>query len=442
MPKSLLEVIADKNHLEEAWRKVNKTNKRSAGYSQLTIADFERHLRDHIEDVSGQLLSNTFSFGKVKGATIKKKSGKERPLRIPEVRDRLVLKALSLKLEEILTPIYKLDNDCSFAYQSGLSIKDAIVKMREYFNDGYIYILEADIKAFFDNVDGKTLLEEIKTKLPDSSINNLLDGALQQELANIHELKNAGVYEDYFRSSELGIPQGNSLSPLLANVYLADFDQRAIAEGLKMIRYADDFIIMCKTREEAKQAFEIAKEEIEVKRKLSLYELKDKSEGDEKISRIVDPRQRIFSFLSIRFDGEKCCVEDKKYESFREKIMTVCDKKLLVANAKDIKDIGLLQAMVKLRNLLEGWVAAYHFADIEWQVLETDKFVNIHLYRLFKSFNFELNKKRLDRIKLRGKGFKPIGINNQQRKDSGVPFCRDILKRVREKNSPKVPKGK
>src|SRR5690606_37908508 len=110
---------------------------------------------------------------------------------------------------------------------------------------------------------------------------------------------------------------------------------------LKMVRYADDFIIMCKTRDEAKHAFEIAKEEIEEKRNLSLYELKDKSEGDEKISKIVDPRQRIFSFLSIRFNGEKCWVENKKYESFREKIKAVCDKKLLVANAKDVNDIGL-----------------------------------------------------------------------------------------------------
>src|SRR5690606_24275124 len=118
---------------------------------------------------------------------------------------------------------------------------------------------------------------------------------------------------------------------------------------------------------------------------------------------------------------------------FKEKILAVCDKKLLFENAKDTKDLGLLQAMIKLRNLLEGWVAAYHFADIEWQVSEIDKFVNIHLYRLFKSFNFELNKKRLERIKLRGKGFKPLGINNHQRKDSGVPFCEDILKRIRKK---------
>lgn len=437
---SLLELVAEKSHLEEAWRKLNKTNRKSAGYSQVTIADFERRLHEHIDEIHGQLIGETFTFGKVKGATIKKKSGKERPLRIPEIRDRLVLKAISLKLEELLTPFYKLNNDCSFAYQSGKSIKDAIQQMRVYFEEGYKYILEADIKAFFDNVNSKALLEEIKEKLPDNSISGLLDGALQQELANVAELTNAGVYEVYFKSSELGIPQGNSLSPLLANTYLADFDQRAITEGLKMIRYADDFIIMCKTKEDALRAYEIAKEEIEVKRNLSLYALKDKVEGDEKISRIVDPRQRRFSFLSIRFNGEKCWVEDKKYESFKEKIIVICDKKSLIADSKNAKDVGLLQAMIKLRNLLEGWVAAYHFADIEWQVLEIDRFVNVHLYRLFKSFNFLLEKKRLDRIKFRGKSHKPIGINNYQRKDSGVPFCQDILKRVRIKNSPKKKK--
>ena len=295
------------------------------------------------------------------------------------MRDRLVLKSISLQLEQTLTPAYGLDNDCSFAYQSGKSIKDAIQKMRQYFDEGYKFILEADIKAFFDNVDSQALLEEIKQKLPDSSINDLLDGAIQQELANIQELQNSGLYEDYFKSSEMGIPQGNSLSPLLANVYLASFDQRALAEGLKMIRYADDFIIMCKTKEEAKQAFEIAKEEIEDKRGLSLYELKDTAGEGEKISRIIDPRQRKFSFLSIRFNGQKCWVEEKKYESFKEKILALCDKKLLLKNIKDGNEVGLLQSMIRLRNLLEGWIAAYHFVDIDQQVTEIDSFVTVHL---------------------------------------------------------------
>lgn len=431
MTRTLLEQISDKKHLEDSWRKLNKTNKKSAGISHITIEDFEKNLQINIEDISNQLEVNTFTFGKVKGATIKKKDGKHRPLRIPEIQDRIVHKAIALKLEELLTDEYQLNNPYSFAYQKGKNIAQAILKMKEYYQAGYNIILEADIVKFFDNVDTDALLSEIKTKLPDSSIDSLLDEALNQEIGNISELQNKNVYEQYFENSENGIPQGNSLSPLLANIYLSEFDQRAHREGLKLIRYADDFIIFCKDKQEAYKAWEIAKEELEVKKSLAIYPLKTKANEGEKISRIIDPRNRIFSFLSIRFDGDRCWVEETKFNSFILKIKALCSKPELIKDYPK-ETIGLLQAMTKLKNLLQGWVAAYHFADIEIQVAEIDKIINIELYRLFKSFNFTLDKKHLDRVKLRKKSNKPIGLKNHQRKDSGIPFCTDILQNVRK----------
>src|SRR5690606_8460599 len=116
------------------------------------------------------------------------------------------------------------------------------------------------------------------------------------------------IYDDIFFSAEEGIPQGNALSPLLANIFLADFDQRMIKEKIKMIRYADDFIIMCKTRAEAEKAYSIAVDELETKLGLKLYPLKEKAEPDEKISRILKPAEHQFNFLSVKFDGKSCSV--------------------------------------------------------------------------------------------------------------------------------------
>ncbi|WP_415783247.1 reverse transcriptase domain-containing protein [Mucilaginibacter galii] len=405
-----------------------------------------------MERLSKSLVDGTFKFSAVRGATLSKKAGKPatalnaadaeierlnnlRPLRIPDIQDRIIHKALAIRLEALLSETFKLGNECSFAYQSKIGVEHAIVQLGLYYKMGYKYILEADIVKFFDNVVAEDVLKKVKVALPDTTIDKLLDGALKQELSNVEELMSKKVYEKYFQDSENGIPQGNALSPLLANIYLSDFDQRMLEGGYKMVRYADDFIILCKSIDDAKSAYELAKEELEGKLGLTLHPLREiKGEG-EKASMIKDPRQHKFNFLSIKFDGTSFTVEDGKVASIVGKLKTLAcreDCNALYPHEK----VGLFQALKKVSNALEGWIASYAFVNCDVQVAELDNHVNIQLSRLFESYGFELKPSKLRKTAIKGHAKKPLGLTPAQRELSGLPSCISTLEKARRNRLP------
>jgi len=440
----LLQQISQGKFLKQAWKLLNTSNEKSSGLSRSTMKDYENNLNRNLKILSNSLSTGKFTFSPVKGVALEKKNKGHRPLMISEIQDRVVHKALALKLEARLSRIYKLKNQCSFAYQKGLSIQDAIIQMVYYYSLGYKFILEADIQSFFPSVNNEHLLDDIYKKLsPDISINELLKGSLNQQLGNIEELKqkNIEIYNDIFASIESGIPQGNALSPLLANVYLSSFDHQMINKKIKMIRYADDFIIMCKSKDEAKAAYNIAIEELETKLHLKLYPLKEVSLNNEKISRILNPKEHQFSFLSIKFDGEKCTVIDKKIISLLSKLTDFSSREKLKIYYPN-QELGLLQVLTKFRNAIEGWVAAYSFLEIESQLLEIDKHINIILYNIFKEFDFSLQSPakittqkslKVDENRntiLKWNSNKKNGLNPSQRKSTGIPLCINLYKKA------------
>ena len=367
---TILDRISSEKNLLEAWKKLNKSNKTYKGLLNISIRDFEVDLQHKIKRISESLKSGKYKFSKVKGVTIPKSSGGLRPLRVPEISDRLVHKALAIEFEKLLSEKFKIKNQCSFAYQKDIGLINAIVMMKVHYDEGYTVILEADIKSFFPSVNVETLCDKIIKSLPDNSVDELFKAALRQELGNTKELQNRKVYEEYFDDIQEGLPQGNALSPLLANICLADFDQRMIADGFKMVRYADDFIIMCKDKDEALKAYKIAEEELTEKLGLSLYELKSKPNEGEKVSKIINPKSDYFSFLSIRFDGKKIWVDSEKIKTLFSKISDISSQEKRKTNGEDI---FLLQGLTKLKNLLEGWVSAYYFTELNNHIIEIDK---------------------------------------------------------------------
>lgn len=443
---TLLQQISKVSFLKEAWGQLNTSNKASKGLSKQSIKDFESNLSANLIALSKDLIKDTYKFDPVKGVALEKKNKGFRPLLISEVRDRVVHKALAIKLQNKLAGKYKIKNRCSFAYQKNLSIKDAIKQMVIYYQQGYKYILEADIQNFFPTVDKEALLKDIFAELTDNTLNKLLNGSLTQELGNRSELENRDkkIYDDIFLSVENGIPQGNALSPLLANIFLSKFDQRMIKERIKMIRYADDFIIMCKTKAKAKAAYDIAIDELETKLNLKLYPLKETAAKDEKISRILKPTEQKFEFLSIKFDGFNCSVSDKKVLGMLQKLNDLSTKRALKENFPDEK-IGLLQALTKIKNAIEGWIAAYSFLDIDRQIVELDKHVNIALYNLFREFGLKLAKsssakirtqKRIkvgidEKIILERNSNQKTGLNSIQRQSTGIPSCFETYTKTR-----------
>jgi RNA-directed DNA polymerase len=443
-PQSLLKQISTIQYLKRAWKLLNTSNKKSTGLSKLSIKDFEANLNKNIQALSKSLIKGTFKFSQVKGVALAKKNKGYRPLLISEVNDRIVHKALALKVEAKVARTYRIRNKCSFAYQKKRSIQDAILKMASYYQQGYTHILEADIQSFFPTVNKSMLLKDLYGKLPDDSLNHLLQGSLNQELGSMVDLKKRDlkIYHDIFVSAEEGIPQGNALSPLLANVFLSQFDQRMIKENIKMIRYADDFIIMCKTKKDAEVAYLIAVNELETKLGLKLYPLKPIAATGEKISRILKPAETQFSFLSVKFDGKNCTVSDKKIISIINKLKDLSSLKALKENYPD-QTFGLLQVLVKVRNAIEGWIAAYSFLDIEHQILELDKHVNITLFEIFNEFGFALSRSKADKIRTQRrvkidivKGLTLVqnsnvksGLNVKQRKSTGIPSCMETYKK-------------
>ena len=429
--KSLLEEIASKEFLHKSWKKLNKTNKFSRGLSNITIKDFDDNLDANLDSISKALLSGKYNFSGVRAVKIPKNNSPDfRPLRIGEIRDRIVQKALSIKLDQLLSDTFNLDNECSFAYRKNKNVENAITKMVEYYNQGFKIILEADIVKFFDSVLKSDLLQQIQKSLPDTSINSLLVSATNQEIGN-SETFSKEEFEKYFSNSEEGIPQGNALSPLLANIYLAGFDKRMIESKIKMIRYADDFIIMCETQQIAESALQIAKEELEIKLSLTIHPLGNSMDENAK-TRIVNPMMHKFSFLSIRFDGKRCWVKDKKVKLIIDKIEQITSVKESQLN---LKSKALLPILNSLKNTVEGWIAAYYFVDLSYDLIEIDKHINRCLHNLLNDLGFTLDKKSLEKISFKGKSNEIWALNKQQRANIGIPYCHELWMKLRSSAS-------
>ena len=391
-----------------------------------TIEEFNNSLDTQIKELSKQLLSKNYKFSSVRAVLIPKKTlGEFRPLRIADIRDRLVQKALSSKLEELLSAKYQLNNPCSYAYQKDRGVEHAIGKMIAHFKNGNRIILEADIKKFFDNVNRKRLLEKVFKDLPDTSLNELIENSLAQSVGNLDE--HSHEYQHYFIDSIEGIPQGNSLSPLLANIYLSDFDQRMIKEDFCLVRYADDFVVLCKDSKTAKKALEIAKEELEKKLELELHNLPSPPSLKSSKTRIVDPYQHEFSFLSIRFDGKNVWVNEKKVKDLLEKISDITD---LEVYKKDTEFQGLITIIKRLKNLLEGWLASYKFVDVDREFKQIDDLINHKLLSVFIDLDFKIKSSCTDKIKMKGRTRFVEAFTKSQRINTGVLTCEKIISKL------------
>ena len=379
--------------------------------SEETIEIFEDHLSTNIKTISSQLKKGTYKLSPVRGVLIEKPGKKDkRPLRVPEVRDRLVLKAIALKVDEYLSPNYNLDNECSFAYRKNRNVESAIRKMVEYYQEGFTVILEADIEKFFDSVDRTKLLPMVYRHLPDDSLNKLIADGLSQEVANLHQ---STLHAHYFDGPDECIPQGNALSPLFANVYLSSFDHRMMKEDFRMVRYADDFIVMVKTIDQAKAALLVAKEELEIKLGLKLHPLGDNPDSK---TRIVYPSKHPFTFLSIRFDGHSLWVSEKKVTALKEKINAV---------TQSASNSNLLRVLTRMRNLLEGWLSSFKFVEVERCYKEIDDKIEVDLYKIFVQYGFYLRTSHTRTFQRDKK--KLLALTRNQRVATGINTCKTFI---------------
>jgi len=243
---SLVDKIYQRKNLAVAWEKV-KRNRGAGGIDGTDLAAFEAELEANLEQLHVALNDGTYTPQPVLQHLIPKagKPGEHRPLGIPTIIDRVCQQALLNRLEPIFEPIF---DDANFGYRRGRSTKDALSKIWRELEAGNEWVLDADLRDFFGSVDHEKLLTLVNQRVADGRV-----------LGLINQILKAGcVAEGQRLATEDGVPQGGVISPLMSNILLTPFDREMRQRGFQVTRYADDWVVTCKTRQEAQAALAAA----------------------------------------------------------------------------------------------------------------------------------------------------------------------------------------
>jgi len=241
---SLIDKVYASANLRSAFERV-KQNAGAAGVDHQTVEMFEADLEKNLEQIAQSLKGGTYRPQPVKRVWIPKPGSQEqRPLGIPTVRDRVVQTAV----RQVLEPIFERDfAQHSYGFRPKRSAKDALRRVDSLLKTGQHWVVDADLKSYYDTIPHRPMLERVGDKVADGRIMDLLEGMLKQ-----------GVMESMreWHPGE-GTPQGAVISPLLSNIYLHPLDRHTQDSGMDMVRYADDFVILCRSEAEAKRALEL-----------------------------------------------------------------------------------------------------------------------------------------------------------------------------------------
>lgn len=347
---SLYDKVYAMGNLREAWTRV-KENKGAGGVDGESIQQFGKDWERNLAELQRLLKEKRYVPPPVRRHYIPKPDGRMRPLGIPTVRDRIVQQAVKNILEPIFEPQFK---DCSYGFRPGRSAHQAAAKLRAYAAEGYRWVVDADIQGFFDNLDHGLLLQFLRERVVDGSVLKLISAWLT-----------AGVMEaGNVRTVVAGTPQGGVISPLLANIYLDQFDRVMKERGYRVIRYADDFVVMCKLERKAERALEVSKEILEGKLKLTLHPEK---------TRIVHIRDG-FDFLGFRFRGRYQGPRAKTLSSFKDRVRQITRRQ---------QGKNLMQVVKALNPVIRGWGNYQRRGNVKTLYGRLDEWIRMRL-RAFK----------------------------------------------------------
>lgn len=295
---SLIDKVYRLTNLLSAFARV-KANKGAAGVDHQSIEMYEQHLETNLQRLATELRNGSYRPQALRRKWIPKPgSSEKRPLGIPTIRDRVVQTAMRAVLEPIFERIFAAQ---SYGFRPGRGCKDALRRVNYLLQQGYHWVVDADLKSYFDTIPFAPLLARVEEQVADGAVLALIEAYLHQ-----------GVLEAMnWWQPEAGTPQGAVISPLLSNVYLNPLDHLLAAQGLEMVRYADDFVILCRSESEAQRALALV-QQWTAQAGLTLHPEK---------TRIVDATKHGgFDFLGYHFERGYRWPRAKSLKKFKDKL--------------------------------------------------------------------------------------------------------------------------
>lgn len=409
---SLFDKVWAYPNLEASFYDVKK-NRGAHGVDNVTIKEYETELEHNLRMLQNSLREKTYRSKPVRRVYIPKADGTQRPLGIPTVQDRIVQAAVKRKLEPIFEKKFL---PCSYGFRPERSAHMAIEKIRKDLLDGYTYVIDADIKTYFDAIPHGKLMELVREEMVDGSVLSLIEQFLQ-----------SGVLEDgvYYQSNS-GSPQGGVISPLLANIYLHPLDEVMTQRNHRITRYADDFVICCKSRKGAERVLKSIKKILEGDLGLVVHPTKTK---------IVDNLSEPFTFLGYTFKmGYFHTPSSEAVQEFKKKVKEVTKRNQTVDLEEFIKH--------RLNPIVRGWGRYFGIGFSKKLFLELDSWIRRRLrmiqlrsWRNIKKLHKELRRRdwkgelpKLRMTKWRSSLSTPVhvAIPNEKFRELRLVFLLDI----------------
>jgi len=344
----LLEAILYKDNLNRAYKRV-KANKGAAGIDGMTVEEALPYLREHQKELTDRIYRGKYTPSPVRRVEIPKPDGGVRKLGIPTVIDRTIQQAIAQQLMPIYEPLFI---ETSYGYRPNKSAKDAIQKVKEYAEQGYTFAVTLDLSKYFDTLNHEKLINLLRKEVKDERVIQLIKRYLKSGV-----MENGVVME-----TGEGSPQGGNLSPLLANVYLNEFDQEFMKRGVPCIRYADDIVLLAKSKRASERLLESSTKYLEETLKLTVNREKSRTVSVFAI--------RNFKFLGFALGrnggGIYVRVHPKSWKKFKSKLKDLSSRR----SVQSIKP-----SLERIKIYARGWLNYYGIASMKNPIEEVNKWL-------------------------------------------------------------------
>ena len=365
----------DPRMMLRAFRNV-KRNRGAAGVDKVSIRMFESNLDENLAALMRDLKSGEFQPRPLRRVYIPKSDGKQRPLGIPAVRDRVAQEVIRLLLTPVFDPLF---HDHSFGFRQGRNCHQAVETVLTLWHQGYRHVVDADIKGFFDNIPHPVIMAAVAAEIADGNILRLVERFLK-----------AGVMEDgAVQPTKVGTPQGGVISPLLANIVLNHLDWRLHEAGYLFVRYADDFVVLARSAQQAEEALQFVDRVVTGDLGLQLSPEKT----------VVTSFRKGFTFLGFVISAGTVTMSPKAVTRFKDKVRA-CTRRSSNLDAKVIE---------KLNGVIRG--TANYFAAHFARVLGLFRVLDRWVHERLRAMKYK-RKWRTDRFRLRNKHLERLGLLN------------------------------